>query len=266
MRRPSAIQRRVWVAAALAAAALVGGCGDDGDDAPAERPRAEATATPAATATATPTPEPVPEPPAPPRPEEVRFDAADGKPVTGQFTPAGRRDAPAVVLLHEIRGGPDQWDDLVAYLHAAGFATLAYQSRPGALEKQRLPDALGALRWLRERDDVDADRIALVGASIGASTTVLAMATGARDAADAAVALSPPDSGDIWSLQGDGKYRPHDVLFIADAREAYSAEGMLEGAVRSELLESEGPGHGIQLLQEHGVRDAVLAWLDQRVR
>ena len=253
-------------AVALLATALIAGCGGDDDDASA---RAEATPTATPTPAATKPPhgpdkETGPKPPAPPRAKDVRFRAADGEPVTGQFTAAGRK-APAVVLLHEIRGGPDQWEELVAYLHAAGFATLAYQSRPGALEKDRLPDALGAVRWLRDRDDVDPQRLALVGASIGASTTVLAAATGAR-AADAFVALSPPDSGDIWALQDDGEYRPHDVLFIADAREAYSAESMLDGAVRSELLESEGPGHGVQLLKEDGVRNAVLAWLEERVR
>ena len=41
---------------------------------------------------------------------------------------------------------------------------------------------------------------------------------------------------------------------------------MLDGAVRSEFLESEGPGHGVQLLKEDGVRTAVLAWLEERVR
>jgi hypothetical protein len=105
-----------------------------------------------------------------------------------------------------------------------------------------------------------------VGASIGASTTVLAMATKARSTVDAAVALSPPDSSDIWALQDDDRYRPHDVLFVADDREAVSAEGMLEGAVRSKLVRSEGPGHGVALLPEQGVRDALLAWLDERVR
>ena len=99
------------------------------------------------------------------------------------------------MLLHEIRGGPNQWDPLVPFLHEAGYATLAYQSRSSTMEAERLPDAIGALRWLRSRPDVDPDRLALVGASIGASTTAYAMATGARKLADAAVALSPPDSG-----------------------------------------------------------------------
>jgi cephalosporin-C deacetylase-like acetyl esterase len=195
----------------------------------------------------------------------VRFRATDGKRVSGQYVAAGR-NAPAVVLLHEIRGGPDQWDPLVPYLHEAGFATLAYKSRPSALEAERLPDVAGAIRWLRDRPDVDPQRIALVGASIGASTAVLAMATDARKTADAAVALSPPDSADIWALQDDGRYRPHDVLFVSDDAEASSVEGMLDGTVRSEAIRSEGPGHGVVLLAEPGIHDALLAWLDDRVR
>jgi hypothetical protein len=248
--------RTACLVAALAAAVVVAGCGGDDDG-------TRAAAEPAVTAT--PTPAPAEAPPDAPAARKVRFRATDGEPVSGRYTPAGR-DAPAIVLLHQIDGGVDQWEPLVPYLHAAGFATLAYQSRQSALEAERLPDAIGALRWLRSHPDVDPRRLGLVGASIGASTAVLAMATKARRTVDAAVALSPPDSSDIWALQDDDRYRPHDVLFIADDREAVSAEGMMDGAVRSELLRSEGPGHGVALLPERGVRDALLAWLDERVR
>jgi BAAT / Acyl-CoA thioester hydrolase C terminal len=243
-------RRRGALTLALAAAALAAGCGGDEQIDGADGPRAEATAT------ATP-------PPAP-RAEVVRFKAADGASVEGQYTPAGRR-APAIVLLHEIRGGPDQWDGLVPYLHAAGFATLAYRSRASALEQERLPDALAAVRWLRARPDVDRRRLALVGASIGASTAVLAMATGTRRTVDAAVALSPPESADIWALQDDDRYRPHDVLLVSDEREAAAADGMLSGAVRSKAIRAQGTGHGVVLLAEAGVRDALLAWLDAHV-
>jgi hypothetical protein len=237
--------RRATIVALLAALALTG-CGQDD-----ERPRA------AAKATATPTP------PAP-RTTDVTFEAADGRRVTGQYAPAGK-GAPAVVLLHEIRGGPDQWDDLVGDLHAAGFATLAYLSRPSVIERERIADTLGAIRWVRARPDVDRRRLGLVGASIGASTTVYAMAGGARRTVDAAVALSPPDSADIWALQDHHRYRPHDMLLVSDDREAASAESMLEGAARSKAIRSENPGHGVALLAEPGVRDALLDWLEERV-
>jgi len=244
---------RMVRAAALMAALAFAACGGD-----EEQPRAAAT--PTATPTPTPTATATPPPPAP-KPRKVRFKATDGARVDGQYVAAGRA-APAVVLLHEIRGGPDQWDPLIPYLHDRGFATLAYKSRPSPLEKERAPDALGAIRWLRERHD----HIGLVGASIGASTTVYLMATGAKRTADAAVALSPPDSADIWALQDEDRYAPHDVLFVSDDMEASSIDdGMIDGAVRSRAMRSEEPGHGVALLPEQGVRDALLDWLDERV-
>ena len=245
--------RRHAFAVVLAFAAAVAGCGFQDEPAGGESTRTP----PAASAT--------PTPPAPPRARTVRFEASDGRPVSAQYTPAGR-GAPAVVLLHDIRGGLDQWDGLVPHLHAAGFATLAYESRSSVMERERIRDTLGAVRWLRTRPDVDRRRLALVGASIGASTTVFAMATGTRRTVDAAVALSPPDSTDIWALQDDDRYRPHDLLLVSDERESASVEGMLPGAVRTKALRSNGPGHGTELLAEAGVRDALLAWLDDRVR
>jgi dienelactone hydrolase len=170
-----------------------------------------------------------------------------------------------VVLLHELHGRAQQWEDLVPYLHAAGFATLAYESRGTPVEKDRLPDALGALRWLRARDDVDPRRLALVGASIGASTTVLAMSTRARRTVGAAVALSPPDSPDIDAVQTAGRYRPHDVLFVSDDSESPAVDTMLHGAVRSQAIRSQNPGHGVNLLEEPGIRTALIRWLTRRV-
>jgi len=237
------------LAAALACATAVAGCGGEGEPKRAAGPEPTATATVA---------------PAPPPARAVSFPASDGKRVTGEYTAAGRR-APAVVLLHEIRGGPDQWEDLVPDLHEAGFATLAYRSRPSIIERERVPDVLGAVRWLRGRPDVDPRRIGLVGASIGASTAVYAMATGARRTAAGAVALSPPDSADIWDLQGGDRYRPHDLLLVSDDRESSSVEGMLDGAVRSKALRSQRAGHGVALLAEPGVRGALLDWLRERL-
>jgi BAAT / Acyl-CoA thioester hydrolase C terminal len=235
--------------------ALLAGCGGDDQTSPASAP------TPTPRAAATPTPTPTATPPAMPAESQVRFPATDGKPVRGRYARAPRWNAPAVVLLHEVRGGPEQWEPLIPLLHEAGFATLAYESRPSWAEAERLPDAAGAVRWLRGRPGVDHDRIALVGASIGASTAVLAMATQTGRTATDAVALSPPDSADIWRLQDRDRYRPHDLLLIADERESDSAKGMLDGAVGSKFMQSEGPGHGVALLAEEGVRDALLGWL-----
>jgi hypothetical protein len=53
---------------------------------------------------------------------------------------------------------------------------------------------------------------------------------------------------------------------VSDESEATSAEGMLDGALRSKAIRSEHPGHGVALLAEPRVRDALMAWLRERVR
>ena len=238
------------LAAALATALVLAGCGDG---AAPERPRAVlGDGRPAAA------------PEAPPA-KQVRFRAADGKPVEGRFTAAGR-SRPRSCSCTRSAAARTSGTGCVGALHEAGFATLAYRSRPSIVESERLPDAIGALRWLRSRKGVDRRRLALVGASIGASTTVLAMAGEGGRLARAGVALSPPDSADIWDLQGRGRYRPHDLLLVSDERESSSAEGMLDGARRSRALRSERPGHGVTLLAEPGVRAALVRWLRTRVR
>ena len=247
------MRRAALVLGTLAAA--LAGCG--GDAAPERAP--VASATPGATAS----PAQAATPAAPPT-RAVRFRATDGRRVEGRFSEGRGRNAPAVVLLHEIRGGPDQWTPLLGSLHEAGFATLAYRSRPSIVESERLPDAIGALRWLRSRRGVDGSRLGMVGASIGASTTVLAMAGEGGRLARAAVALSPPDSADIWRLQDSHRYRPHDLLMISDERESAAVDGMMDGTIRYKAMRSEHTGHGVALLGEPRIRAALLDWLATR--
>jgi BAAT / Acyl-CoA thioester hydrolase C terminal len=255
MRRP--MWRTLARAGCAAALAVVAGCGGDGDGSAGAAATAALTPTATAAPTATPAPARV-------RSARVVFRTPGGRRVSGDFTPAGRH-APALVLLHQLDGGPDQWDPYAPVLHAAGFATLAYAARRTIAEADRLPELAGALRWLRRRRDVDGARIGLVGASIGASTTALAMTTRTGRGVRAAVALSPPDSSDIWDLQDSGRYRPHDVLFIADPREYVTVEGYLDGAVRSRGIEAGRPGHGVALLPDPAISSAVVDWLRARV-
>ena len=149
------------------AALATAGCGGGGGQARAPITPTATTTAPRATATATAT--------APPT-RSVHFEATDSEPVSARYTPAGK-GAPVLVLLHEIRARALQWDALTADFHQAGYATLAYDSRTSPNERERVRDTLGAVRWLRARGY---KRIGLVGASIGASTAVLAMSRDER--------------------------------------------------------------------------------------
>lgn len=212
---------------------------------------------------ATPTPAPTATP-APVRGARVTFRASDGRKVKGVFTSAGDR-APALVLVHQVDGGVAQWDEFVPYLHAAGFATLAYDGRGGLDETELVKEVSGAVTFLRRHGGVDERRLGIVGASIGASTTALAMAREARRTVQAAVALSPPDTPALDGLQTAHRYKPRNILFIADKKESSSLEYFMDGAQRSQTLVSTLPGHGVVLLGQKAIRDAVLSWLEEHL-
>jgi len=155
-----------------------------------------------------------PPPPLGPLPDRVVFPSADGQ--TGLvgyvFKPEGPHAArtPAVVLMHG-RAGPysslangrydattlsqrhQKWGHLWAqqgYLailvdgfgprgFPQGFTHQSYEQRPESVNEVivRPFDAYGALAYLRTRNDVVADRIALQGWSNGASATLSTMSS-----------------------------------------------------------------------------------------
>jgi len=149
-------------------------------------------------------------------PDRVTFMSADGRTtlVGYVFKPEARHASrmPAVVMLHG-RAGPysstangsydastlskrhQQWGQIWAqqgYLailvdgfgprgYPQGFPRFSYETRPEELNEVtvRPLDAYGALAYLRTRDDVIGDRIALQGWSNGGSATLAAMADNA---------------------------------------------------------------------------------------
>lgn len=242
-------RRLLFVTLLATATAYVAGCGGGESRAPAGTTHTS-TAPPQAA-----TPQPVDG-------SDVTFRASDGKSVKGVLTSAGRH-APAVILVHEVNGGADQWDQFVPYLHEAGFTTLAYDGRGGLDEVDLAREVVGAISFLRKRPEADPKRIQVVGASIGASAGLMSIATHGRRSLAGAVALSPADSPAFIELQAKDRYSPHDVLFVSDTREAGNLQNLIPGAVRSKKLESGDPGHGVALLQHPEVRNAVLAWLKQ---
>jgi len=234
------------VAAGLALA--LGACG--GDDPPARETRS---GVPSATQAAT---------PAAPRARRVRFRASDGKPVAGAYRPAGVA-APAVVLVNGLVGGAEQWDAFAAYLHAAGFATLAYEGRGGVDEAELVKEVRGAVAFLRRRRDVDTRRLGIVGSSVGASTAVLAMTGPGRRRLRAAVALSPPAAPVFDTLREQRRYHPRNVLFVSDHREQSAVRSLARSAIGSRTAVSEMIGHGVALLEADTNRRAVLDWLER---
>jgi dienelactone hydrolase len=151
-------------------------------------------------------------PPSGPLPERVTFASADGQTtlVGYVFKPEGLHSqrAPAIVMMHgragayssaadgkydptTLSGRHQKWGKIWAQLgylallvdgfgprgYPHGFPRFSYDSRPAALNEVtvRPLDAYGALAYLRTRDDVIPDRIALQGWSNGGSATIASM-------------------------------------------------------------------------------------------
>jgi dienelactone hydrolase len=241
--------------------AALAGCGDSSDDDGAAKapPKPKIIHAPKVTAEA-------------PRPEagrRVDFRASDGKRLRGYVSRGRGGHAPGIVLVHEYQGGPNQWDEFVPVLRRAGYATLAYESRAeDQLDETVLArDVAGAVAALRRQPGVDRRRIAVVGASIGASAAAWTIGTRPALRLRAAVGLSPPESPAFINAGSAGRFHPRDLLLIADARELIDAKGIEKDGGGRGVTVRRAPiaGHGVALLPDARVRKAILRWLDERL-
>lgn len=111
----------------------------------------------------------------------VTFPSLDGTNLAGEFYEASSRPAPAVVLVHMLTRSKADWGSLPDRLQEAGITALAFDLRghggssgsPQALADM-VQDVRAAAQWLATRQGVRPGSIALVGASLGASLSLLA--------------------------------------------------------------------------------------------
>jgi dienelactone hydrolase len=133
--------------------------------------------------------------------EQVSFaGAGQGDPILGYLTkPKGAGPFPSVVLLHTCLGLPAERASIGARIAAWGyvalfvddFATRGLKETCAVDFKPALPDAYGALAYLRRLSYVDPDKIAVVGFSQGGDTA-LKIAAGGAAGFEAAAAFYPP--------------------------------------------------------------------------
>ncbi len=111
----------------------------------------------------------------------VTFPSLDGTALAGEFYEASNRPAPAVVLVHMLTRSRSDWGSLPDRLQEAGITALTVDLRghggssgsPQALPEM-VQDVRAAVQWLAGRPGVRPGSIGLVGASLGASLSLLA--------------------------------------------------------------------------------------------
>jgi dienelactone hydrolase len=235
---------------------------------------ANATANAAATAAAGSTVVPAARPTAG-APVVVTITASDGKKLSADYYPpvvitrvAGQK-APGVLFLHMVGGSRADWAALARQLQAEGIASLALDFRgQGASAgpedwNKSVDDTRAAWETLLSMPEVDSQRTAIVGASIGAN---LALIVGANNAKVATVvALSPGD--DFQGVRPTGLLsnfgnRPVYLIASQDDSYSYSSVGhMAPHLAAGETFFYTNAGHGTAMFSNPDLATRVLAWL-----
>lgn len=178
--------------------------------------------------------------------------------------------AAGVLLLHMWEGSRQDWAAFAAQLQAAGYGVLALdlrghgESGGARTAAAMIQDAAVGVKLLRAREEIDGDRIFLIGASIGAN---VALNYAADDAAVRAAALLSPgeDYRGVSTPAARARYGDRPLFIAASSEDAYAAASArtLAAAGPHELLMLADQGHGTRMLgTENGLEEAILDWLE----
>jgi dienelactone hydrolase len=193
----------------------------------------------------------------------VTLRTEDGLTLSATWYEPSVRPAPAVILVHMLKGSRRDWDGVASRLASEGIGAIALDLR-GHGDSQSVPlpeappdfaamvaDLTAARRFLASRPDVQPTRIGIAGASLGASLAVLAASS---DTAIVSLALLSP-SLDYRGLRIEAavrKYAGRPILLISSGEDAYAGRTVKDlqkaGSGTREALTLSGAGHGTHML------------------
>lgn len=225
--------------------------------------------------------------------EAVQFQTADGFQLWGSLLKSNQQQQPrpVVILLHPFNQDHTEWfgfsPDLVVN---RGFVVLAFdlrghgastqqngQSHPLSTftveELNNMPlDVAAAIAFVKTRPDIDATRIGIVGADIGAN--VAFVASGTVSGIKTTVSISPQyrenQASEVLIGTNISDFAPKNILYLATFGDGYaytSAESMsalTQG--ETQVLGFQGVSHGLELVgTNNGAWHAVLNWLSEKL-
>ncbi len=221
--------------------------------------------------------------------EAVSFTTPDGFRILAAWFTSNRQTGrrPAVVLIHPFDQNLDIWIPFVPELTNEGYHVLAYDIRghggstfrndvyfPRSTfqteDINKMPlDIEGALGWLKKRPDVDAGRIGLVGAALGANIAYVSSGIYPDVRTSVVISLITRLSQDILLGNSVPNFRPRSILFMAAHGDgyAYTSSEILAQRTGEPVRVSgyQGTANGPALLNNPAARAEILYWLREHL-
>lgn len=221
----------------------------------------------------------------------ISFESAGGVEIVGSLYEPGERRSPGVLLLHQWRSNRASYSAFAERLRRQGYTVLAIDGRGfgdsirtvggETVSAARSDDAVRgmlvdvdkALGFLAGRENVDPERIGIVGASYGSSLAIIYASGHPRVKATALLSPGINYFGNMKTVGPAGKFGGRALLLAAAEDDKSSAD-----AVR-ELQKTAGDspehvmkvykrgGHGTNLLNsDNDLDDLLLRFLDDHLK
>lgn len=196
---------------------------------------------------------------------------------------------PGILLLHQLGRDRHSWSSLVPLLIKEGYVVLAidlrghgesivfgdtirrYRQFSNDDYKNMIIDVSSAVKYLKSVKEVKAEKIAIIGASIGAN---LALQYAARDKEVRTVVLLSPGLNyrSLETLPYLKDYDRRALFIVASEGDVYSANSSKRLREEAKLADPcklkiyTGSAHGTDLLDEHrGLGSIIVAWLQNHL-
>ncbi|MCH7768843.1 MAG: alpha/beta fold hydrolase [Nitrospinae bacterium] len=216
-----------------------------------------------------------------PSSKEVVLRAVDGVGIAATYyPPKSPGQKPSVILLHMLNRTRSDWADFALALAQTDYAVLAIDLR-GHGESTRevgswreftpadframVRDVEAAHEYLQDTPEADSERLAVIGASIGANVALL---YGSRDPSVKTLVLLSPglDYRGVTTAEAMKTYGGRPVLIAASREDAYSAQSSstLDSLARGRhrLILYNGAGHGTRMFRKvPELKTTLLEWL-----
>lgn len=215
---------------------------------------------------------------------KVTLTTSDGISIAGNYFPAEKQDAPAIILLHMMPATKESWDEFIPLLLERGFQALAIDERGhgestqgGELDynnfsdeqqQAKMLDVLAAQEFFVDKG-IPIDEIMVGGASIGANLAIQYLAESPE--ARAGFALSPGlNYKGIKTMPLMDKLNSDQELYMAAAKDDPNVPTSWEtveelndaGPAKKKISIFDTGGHGTDMFKEYSeFMEELSSWL-----